>query len=471
MAVPGARVGGLWINMFMEESYRKIWGQIASEIRPRVSADAFQRWFAALELVQADEITLTFQVPNTIYQLWIESNYLSLVQSAILAVLGGPREIKFWVADNGRPGCLGEPRTEPASEPPPPIIAEQEAEVASNHGMNPRNTFDTFVVGSNNQFAHAAALAVAQSPSKTYNPLFIYGGVGLGKTHLMQAIGQQAMERKKSFKVMYLSSEKFTNEFIDAIQHNTLVKFRKRYRLADVLLIDDIHFLAGKERSQEEFFHTFNTLFDGRKQIVLSSDRPASEIANLEQRLVSRFEWGLTAELQPPDIETRMAILKKKAQALHVQLAQEVLEFLAQRVRTNVRRLEGALMRVASFVSLSGREISRETVEQLLRDILQEEAKKTVTIDQIQRKVAEHFDVRLADMTSKRRPANIAFPRQVAMYLARRHTKASLNEIGDAFGGRDHGTVLHACKTVSGRMVKEDQVRQLIVLLDTQLER
>jgi chromosomal replication initiator protein len=471
MAVAGARVGSLWINVFMDESYRKIWEQIASEIQPRVSADAFQRWFATLELVQADEITLTFQVPNTIYQLWIESNYLSLVQSAILAVLGGPREIKFWVADNAKPGGLGEPRIEPISEAPQPIMADQEAEVASNHGMNPRNTFDTFVVGSNNQFAHAAALAVAQSPSKTYNPLFIYGGVGLGKTHLMQAIGQQAMDRKKTFKVMYLSSEKFTNEFIDAIQHNTLVKFRKRYRLADVLLIDDIHFLAGKERSQEEFFHTFNTLFDGRKQIVLSSDRPASEIANLEQRLVSRFEWGLTAELQPPDIETRMAILKKKAQALHVQLAQEVLEFLAQRVRTNVRRLEGALMRVASFVSLSGREISRETVEQLLRDILQEEAKKTVTIDQIQRKVAEHFDVRLADMTSKRRPANIAFPRQVAMYLARRHTKASLNEIGDAFGGRDHGTVLHACKTVSGRMVKEDQVRQLIVLLDTQLER
>src|SRR6516165_6941317 len=363
MAVPGARVGGLWINMFMEESYRKIWEQIASEIQPRVSADAFQRWFAALELVQADEITLTFQVPNTIYQLWIESNYLSLVQSAILAVLGGPREIKFWVADNGRPGSLGEPRSEPVSDPPQPIIADQEAEVASNHRMNPRNTFDTFVVGSNNQFAHAAALAVAQSPSKTYNPLFIYGGVGLGKTHLMQAIGQQAMDRKKSFKVMYLSSEKFTNEFIDAIQHNTLVKFRKRYRLADLLLIDDIHFLAGKERSQEEFFHTFNTLFDGRKQIVLSSDRPASEIANLEQRLVSRFEWGLTAELQPPDIETRMAILKKK--------------------------------------------------------------------------VAEHFDVRLADMTSKRRPPNIAFPRQVAMYLTRRHTKAFLNEIGDAFGGRD----------------------------------
>jgi len=455
----------------MEESYRKIWDKIASEIQPRVSADAFQRWFAAIELVQADELGLTFQVPNTIYQLWIESNYMSLVQSATLAVLGSPRTINFRIADSGKPGSLSDARLEQVSETPQPILADQEAEMATNHGMNPRNTFDTFVVGPNNQFAHAAALAVAQSPAKTYNPLFIYGGVGLGKTHLMQAIGQQSIDRKKSFKVMYLSSEKFTNEFIDAIQHNTLVKFRKRYRQADVLLIDDIHFLAGKERSQEEFFHTFNTLFDGRKQIVLSSDRPASEIANLEQRLVSRFEWGLTAELQPPDIETRMAILKKKSQALHVHLAQDVLEFLAQRVRTNVRRLEGALMRVASFVSLSGREISRETVEQLLRDILQEEAKKTVTIDQIQKKVAEHFDVRLADMTSKRRPANIAFPRQVAMYLARRHTKASLNEIGDAFGGRDHGTVLHACKTVSGRMVKEDQVRQLIVLLDTQLER
>ena len=455
----------------MEESYRRIWDEIASSIQPHVSVDAFQRWFAAIELIQADEIALTFQVPNTIYQLWIESNYLNLVQSATLSVLGSPRDIKFRVVDNGKANALAESRVEQSSEPPQARIQEKESEVASNHGMNPRNSFETFVVGSNNQFAHAAALAVAQSPAKTYNPLFIYGGVGLGKTHLMQAIGQQVMDRKKNFKVMYLSSEKFTNEFIDAIQHNTLVKFRKRYRQSDVLLIDDIHFLAGKERSQEEFFHTFNTLFDGRKQIVLSSDRPASEITNLEQRLVSRFEWGLTAELQPPDIETRMAILRKKAQVLHVQLAQEVLEFLAQRVRSNVRRLEGALMRVASFVSLSGREISRETVEQLLRDILQEEAKKTVTIDQIQKKVAEHFDVRLADITSKRRPANIAFPRQVAMYLARNHTKASLNEIGDAFGGRDHGTVLHACKTVCARMQKEDQVRQLILLLDTQLER
>jgi chromosomal replication initiator protein len=468
--VGGPRTGDV-DKSTMEDSYRRIWDEIASGIRPHVSADAFQRWFAAIELVHADELALTFEVPNTIYQLWIESNYLNLVEAAALAVLGSPRAIKFRVSENGKTMRAPESTFEPSDDQLQVRIQEKESESASNHGMNPRNSFETFVVGSNNQFAHAAALAVAQSPAKTYNPLFIYGGVGLGKTHLMQAIGQQVMERKKNFKVMYLSSEKFTNEFIDAIQHNTLVKFRKRYRQSDLLLIDDIHFLAGKERSQEEFFHTFNTLFDGRKQIVMSSDRPASEIANLEQRLVSRFEWGLTAELQPPDIETRMAILRKKVQILHVQLSQEILEFLAQRVRTNVRRLEGALMRVASYVSLSGREISREMVEQLLRDILQEEAKKIVTIDQIQKKVAEHFDVRLADMTSKRRPANIAFPRQIAMYLARRHTKSSLNEIGDAFGGRDHGTVLHAFKAVSARMKKEDQVRQLILLLDTQLER
>ena len=283
---------------------------------------------------------------------------------------------------------------------------------------------------------------MAKSPARTYNPLFVYGGVGLGKTHLMQAIGQYVWSNKKNAKVMYLSSELFINEFIDAIQHSTLVKFRKRYRQADLLLIDDIQFLGGKERSQEEFFHTFNTLFDGHKQIVLSSDRPASEIANLEHRLVSRFEWGLTAELQPPDVETRMAILRKKARTLDIKLRDEIFEFLATRIRTNVRRLEGALMRVASFASLSGKELTNEVVEHLLKDILNEEARHAVTIEQIQRRVAEHFDVRIADMTSKRRPANIAFPRQIAMYLARELTKASLNEIGDAFGGRDHGTVL-----------------------------
>ena len=455
----------------MQETCNGLWREIASGIRLHLSADAFQRWFASIELVQADEIALTFQVPNSIYQFWIESNYLDVMRSAAMSVLGSSPEIKFRCADIGTITQAVETHSDRMSKARASKSHDEDSEGVINHGMNSLNRFEEFVVGSSNQFAHAAALAVSQSPAKSYNPLFIYGGVGLGKTHLMQAIGQQTIERKKNQKVMYLSSERFTNEFIDAIQHNMLVRFRKRYRQTDVLLIDDIQFLAGKERSQEEFFHTFNTLFDGRKQIVLSSDRPASEITNLEQRLVSRLECGLTTELHPPDFETRTAILRKKAEALHIELAEDVLVFLAQRVRTNVRRLEGALIRVASYPSLSGREISRETVEQLLRDILREEAKKRVTIDQIQKKVAEHFDVRIADMTGKRRTADIAFPRQVAMYLARRHTKATLHEIGETFGGRDHGTVLHACKTVSVRMEKEDQVRQAIVRLDTQLER
>jgi len=455
----------------MQETYNGVWREIARGIRQRLGAGAFQRWFAAIELVQANEIALTFQVPNAIYQCWIESNYLNAVQSAAMSVLGSPREVKFRTADSGVSGSGAVARADRVREALRPISHDEKPEGSINNGMNPRNSFEAFVVGSNNQFAHAAALAVCESPAKTYNPLFIYGGVGLGKTHLMQAIGQQTIERRKIQKVMYLSSERFTNEFIDAIQHNMLVRFRKRYRQTDVLLIDDIHFLAGKERSQEEFFHTFNTLFDGRKQIVLSSDRPASEIANLEHRLVSRFECGLTTELQPPDIETRMAILRKKAEAFHTPVAEDVLVFLAQRIRSNVRRLEGALIRVGSYQSLNGRECSCETVEQLLRDILREECKKRVTIDQIQKKVAERYDVGLADMTGKRRPANIAFPRQVAMYLARRHTKASLHQIGEAFGDRDHGTVLHACKAVSLRMKKEDLVRQTVVSLDTQLGR
>ena len=455
----------------MEKKFALIWKSIAETIAGQVSADTFQRWFTSVELAHADDENLTLRVPNNIYQLWIETNYMPLVHSAVLTVLGSPRAVKFKVASE-KPDAEEKATEQPEPQLCGPVsrgVAENQS--AGAHGMNPRNTFESFVVGNNNQFAHAAALAVAQSPAKTYNPLFVYGGVGLGKTHLMQAIGQHVSSRAKGGKVLYISSERFTNEFIDAIQNNTLVKFRKRYRQADVLLIDDIQFLAGKERSQEEFFHTFNTLFDGHKQIVLSSDRPPSEIANLEARLVSRFEWGLTAELQPPDIETRVAILRKKAQSLHIKLDSEILEFLAQRIRTNVRRLEGALMRVASFVSLSGRELTSEAVEHLLKDILQEEARRSVTIDQIQRRVAEHFDVRLADMTSKRRPANIAFPRQIAMYLARELTKASLSEIGEAFGGRDHGTVLHAHRLVKGKIKDEEKVRQVVSLLDSQLNR
>lgn len=463
-------------NSTTNNSLSLIWKSIADKIALQVSQDTFQRWFASLELIKADEVEITLQVPNNIYQLWIETNYMPLVQGAILDVLGAPRKINFCVSSQPAtppPPISQQPELLSAPSKPrtPKSVEDASGAATTSHGMNPRNVFENFVVGANNQFAHAASLAVAQAPAKTYNPLFVYGGVGLGKTHLMHAVGQHVLAKNKSAKVFYVTSEKFTNDFIDAIQNSNLVKFRKRYRQADVLLIDDIQFLAGKERSQEEFFHTFNTLFDGHKQIVLSSDRPPAEIANLEHRLVSRFEWGLTAELQPPDVETRVAILRKKAQSLHIKLEESVLEFLAERIKTNVRRLEGALMRVASFASLSGREVTPDAIEHLLKDILQEEAKRSVTIDQIQRRVAEHFDVRLADMTSKRRPANIAFPRQVAMYLARELTKASLSEIGEAFGGRDHGTVLHAHRLVREKIQEEEKIRQTVKFLDAQLQR
>ncbi|MEX1111438.1 MAG: chromosomal replication initiator protein DnaA [Chthoniobacterales bacterium] len=442
-----------------------LWVQISSALRAELGDGVFDRWFSTLSLAGADASGVTLVIPNSIYQVWIESNYGPQLQAALMTVFGGRRKVAFQV-DSGAP-----PETACIVEVEAPAETPEPGGVAGARGLNLHYVFDTFVVGANSEFAHAASLAVAKSPARTYNPLFIHGGVGLGKTHLLQAIGHHLAASRRGTKVAYVRSETFTNEFINAIQTNSLVKFRRRYRQADILLIDDIQFLAGKERSQEEFFHTFNSLFEGRKQIVLSSDQPPSEIAQLEQRLVSRFEWGLTAELQPPDMETRLAILRKKAAGLDVNLPNHVLEYLAHRVKSNVRRLEGALLRVASFSSLSGRPLTDDSIEHVLRDILQEEARRAVSIDQVQRKVAEHYDVRLADMTSKRRPANIAFPRQVAMFISRRLTKSSLQDIGEAFGGRDHGTVIHACKTVQNRMDNQESLRQIVRFLETALQR
>jgi chromosomal replication initiator protein len=304
-----------------------------------------------------------------------------------------------------------------------------------------------------------------------YNPLFIHGGSGLGKTHLMHAIGQEILRRRPDARVIYLTCERFTNEFIEAIRKGDIEKFRRRYRSSDVLLIDDVQFLAGKERSQEEFFHTFNTLLDGRNQVVLTSDRPACEIKSIEPRLISRFECGLAVELQPPQLETRMAILKKKSLEWKVSVDENVLNFLAEKIRSNVRRLEGALVRVATFASLAGESVSVEKVEYLLRDFIQEEASRQVSIDAIQRAVAEVFDVRMADMISRRRPASIAFPRQVAMYLSRSLTHSSLMEIGESFGGRDHGTVIHACKKVASELNKQSGLKERIERIESQLKR
>ena len=450
------------------------WDDICNALRGMVSHDAFQRWFGAAKWLGIEDDVASVSVPGEIHQVWIETNYLPELTMAVTGVHEEVREVQVVV---GAAHTTADPDlTHPSPSPfHSTKAATLEGEALDKRiksaGLNPTNTFASFVVGDNNQFAHAACEAVAKKAGIGYNPLFIYGGPGLGKTHLMQAVGHELLRRQPGSRVVYLTCEKFTNEFIDAIRRGDIEKFRRRYRSSDVLLIDDVQFLAGKERSQEEFFHTFNTLLDGRNQVVLTSDRAASEIKSLEPRLVSRFECGLTVEMQAPQMETRMAILKKKSLDWKVRVDEAVLIFLAEKIRTNVRRLEGALMRVATFASLAGESVTVEKVEHLLRDLIREEASRQVSIDSIQKVVAEHFDVRLADMTSRRRPASIAFPRQVAMYLSRSLTKGSLMEIGEAFGGRDHGTVIHACKKVSGRVDDEPALKQSLARIESLLRR
>jgi chromosomal replication initiator protein len=453
----------------MPLSAEKIWASAQEMLRTMLNADIYNLWFAPVRASALEGDQITLEVANDFCEVWLKDNYLGLIQDVLMHAGSQPLKVRFKVAA----APAGVASSSEGKVAKAKAIEEAYEPLAScrDHGFNPKNTFDTFVVGNNNSFAHAAALAVAQAPGKSYNPLFLYGGVGLGKTHLLHAIGQYVVGHKKGARVAYLSSEKFTNEYIDAIQNNQLVRFRKKYRQTDVLLIDDIQFLSGKERIQEEFFHTFNALHEAHKQIVLTCDRPASEIQNLEQRLVSRFEWGLVTDLQPPDVETRVAILRKKEKSLGVELPDEIINFLANRIRTNIRRLEGALIRVASYASLTGKKLTLEVVEGLLREVLHEEGRFSINIEVIQKKVAEHFDIRLADMTSKRRPENIAFPRQIAMYLARQMTESSLNTIGEAFGGRDHGTVLHACRLVKDRMEIDSNVRQVVHYLEKQLQR
>ncbi|MEM9443711.1 MAG: chromosomal replication initiator protein DnaA [Verrucomicrobiota bacterium] len=444
-----------------------LWNKVCHELQNLISPDAYQRWFSPITACGYESGRLTLGVDNSIYQYWIEENYLGQLKQAAELVIGQNVDVVFESTESSPSPKEDSPKTEnpiPVADVQSTRHKDYRAKLKANY------EFRSFVVGVNNQFAHAAALAVSESPSKVYNPLFIHGAVGLGKTHLMHAVGHHIIQRKPSAKVVYVTSEQFTNEFIDAIQHGELVKFRRRFRHAEVLLIDDVQFFSGKDRSQEEFFHTFNALFDGNKQIVLSSDAPPSDVSNLEQRLVSRFEWGLTAELQPPDIETRLAILRAKAQKIKVRLGDSVLLFIAERVKANIRRLEGALNRVAAWATLNDRKITQEQVEHLLKDFIQQEARQVITIEGIQKRVAERFDIRMTDMTSKRRPANIAVPRMVAMYLSRRLTAKSLQEIGDAFGGRDHGTVLHACKTVEGRINSDEKFRQSVDYVTTKLE-
>ena len=444
----------------------KVWKTSQKRLKEVLSSDIFDLWFKPVKALEIDDQRICLEVANDFTEVWLKDNYDDLLHKAVAEVTG--KQLKVIFHSNGVKATDADQSTatETAGKKGKKVTkgtAEQRDEL-----FNPRYTFDTYVVG-NNEFAHRAALAVAQNPGKSYNPLFLFGGVGLGKTHLLHAIGHHVLNENPKARVAYVSCEKFTNEFIDAIQNNSLVQFRRKYRHTDVLLIDDVQFLAGKERIQEEFFHTFNALHESHKQIVLTCDRPAGEIAGLEDRLVSRFVWGLVTDLQPPDIETRLAILNKKANAMNAELPDSITNFLAQRIRNNIRRLEGALIRIISYSSLTGKPLTQSVVENLLRDVLDEESQLVISVDMIQKKVAEHFDIRLADMTSKRRPEHIAFPRQIAMYLSRQLTPNSLNAIGEAFGGRDHGTVLHACRLVKDRMEIDGGVRQTVGMLERKL--
>jgi chromosomal replication initiator protein len=454
----------------MQAFAERTWGATQEHLRSLLGSDTYDLWFAPLRARAQGDKNLVLEVGDGFCEVWLRENYVGLLEDAVALVSGRRLKIRFEVGSSGV-------RTPPEDPCPDPIRAKvangapERNHVGQELSLTPQNNFDTFVVGSNNNFAHAAALAVAQEPGKAYNPLFLHGGVGMGKTHLLHAIAHHVVTHRKGARVAYLSSEQFTNEYIDGIQNNQLQRFRKKYRQSDVLLIDDIQFLAGKERIQEEFFHTFNALHEARKQIVMSCDRPAGEIQNLQQRLVSRFEWGLVTDLQPPDREMRLAILRKKAQIMSADLPEEIMSFLANRVRSNIRRLEGALIRVTSYAALTAKRLSVEVVEGLLRDILHQEVPCSISIEVIQKQVAEHFDLGQKDMTSRRRPENIAFPRQVAMFLSRQMTETSLSAIGEAFGGRDHGTVLYACRSVKDRMATDPHVRQVVNGLEMRLSR
>ena len=455
----------------------QIWDKVKAELSELLPRDIFDSWFSKVTCVKAEDSSVVLQVQNEFSAIWINVNYLDLLTKAFQRFLGYPVSVTLEngaasadseeTAQNNRVETIVETESSPRAD-------DRKAKKPvnpSSANLNRRNTFENFVIGSNSQLTHAAAIAVAHAPAGAYNPLFVYGETGLGKTHLMHAVGHHILLNKPNARIAYLSSEKFTNEFISAIQENTLTQFRKRYRRVDVLLIDDVQFLSGKERIQEEFFHTFNELFEAQKQIFLSSDRPANEIAKLESRLVSRFQWGLVTDIQAPDFETRVAILRKKAEQHNFKVSDEIINFIAEHIVKNIRRLEGALIKVCSYSSLTGNPLNISTCEMLLRDVLMEAAKQQLTIDTIQKKVADYFELRHSDMLSRRRPNHIAVPRQIAMYLSRDLTKHSLQEIGEAFGGRDHGTVIHACRQVENLIDQDDTVRHSVDYLRTQLSR
>jgi chromosomal replication initiator protein len=443
---------------------------ILSAISKRVNHQSFNTWFKPISFATRDDSTIYLKVPNEIFRDWITSNYFDVIEESLEELNLEGYRLRFMVEEQqvANRNINAEVATKPIK--PVPIHTQE----LSNFGiarlieiepvelpLNPKYTFETFVVGSCNQFAHAASLAVVDMPSKTYNPLYIYGGVGLGKTHLMHAIGHSIKVRNNNLRLTYISSEKFMNELINAIRYDKTITFREKYRNIDVLLMDDIQFLAGKERTQEEFFHTFNALYDAQKQIVISSDCPPREIPTLEERLHSRFEWGLIADIQPPDLETKVAILKRKAEIEKIDLPDNVALFIASKIKSNIRELEGSLVRLVAYASLKGLSIGLDLAQEVLKNIIDEEA-EGISIELIQKTVASHYGLKVGDLKSKNNSRCIAVPRQVAMYLCKTLTKASLPEIGREFGGKHHTTVLHSINKISDLYDKEMVFHRLI---------
>jgi chromosomal replication initiator protein len=429
-----------------------IWDQVLTRIESKVNRHSFYTWFKPTSFVADGGAAITVRVPNPLFKDWLTKHY-SVVLSEALAEVRRPGASVVFVTD-GAPAPTVIPEPEAEVEPISPV-EEAEAEPAAaagppstaSGGLNLRYTFDTFIVGPSNQFAHAACRAVAEAPSRSYNPLFIYGGVGLGKTHLMHAVGHYVLQHDSALKLTYISSERFMNEMINAVRYDRILDFRERYRSVDVLLVDDIQFVSGKEGTQTEFFHTFNALYDSQKQIVLSSDRPPHEIPALEERLRSRFEWGLIADIQPPDLETKVAILKRKAEAEAVPLADSVAMYIAGRIKSNIRELEGSLIRLIAYASLTGREISLELTQEVLKNVIEQDD-KAITIDSIQKYVSDYYQLKVWDLKSRNNSKSVAMPRQIAMYLCKSLTHASLPEIGRSFGGKHHSTVIHSLKKV-----------------------
>jgi chromosomal replication initiator protein len=438
-----------------------IWDQVLSRIETKVNRHSFYTWFKPTSFLSDEGEALRVRVPNPLFREWLTKHYASVLAEALAEVDRKGTAVTF-AADEEAPAHIA---PVPVPEAPPEPEVPDDAQLG---GLAPRYSFDTFIVGPSNQFAHAACRAVGEAPSRSYNPLFIYGGVGLGKTHLMHAIGHYVLTHLRTLKLTYISSERFMNEMINAVRYDRILDFRERYRSVDVLLVDDIQFLAGKEGTQTEFFHTFNALYDSQKQIVISSDCPPHEIPQLEERLRSRFEWGLIADIQPPDLETKVAILKRKAEAEGIGLPDNVALFIAGKIKSNIRELEGSLIRLIAYASLTGREISLSLAQDVLRNVLQHD-ERAVTIEVIQKFVADYYQLKTAELKSRNNSKSVAMPRQIAMYLCKSLTNASLPEIGKSFGGKHHSTVIHSIRKIEDLRQRDGNFNTLLNTLSDSL--